>query len=151
MPKQGKSKTTKAENDERRAKIKHDREVQEILARRSTPFMRWSAQRHHLNMDLPSWRVFGETKDLHQMRRRGGLIVNDANGLPHYAIRRPHGGLEGDNMRQRLDRGYLVYVPEGLPGGRAGGPPVYASDLVEAEGRGKPKKATKAKGKAKRC
>jgi hypothetical protein len=141
MPKQSKSKTIAVETERRRAEIIHNRRVKEILEeneRKRTPFDRWSRQRYHLSMDLPST---GVQKSYVNQRLRSGLIVNNAQGYPRFALRRRAGDVEtDDNTAKNLIMGNLVYVPEGL-GGLAGNPPIK----YEGDGSGKPKHKKKAK------
>lgn len=75
---------------------------------------------------------------------RSGLIVNNAEGYPRFALRRSTGKVETDpSTIESLKRGDLLYVPEGLPGGRAADPLLRYED--EDEGSGKPKHKKKAK------
>jgi hypothetical protein len=131
MPKQGKNGTTASETARRRAEILHNRRVKEILDRNErnrTAFDRWSRQRYHLDMNNTHSLVQGV---------RGGLFVNNEEGYPRYAIRRPHGGVETDpEIIYRLQKGYRVYVPHGLPGGVRGNPPPNYARMDE-RGRGK--------------
>lgn len=142
MPKQSKSKTTPAETERRRAEIRHNRRVKEILEeneRKRTPFDRWIRQRHRLDMNLPIHRT---NKTYFNQRMRSGLIINNAEGYPRFALRRSAGGVETNpNTIESLRRGHLVYVPEGL-GGLAGNPLLKYD---EDEGSGKPKRKKKAK------
>jgi hypothetical protein len=151
MPKQSKNKTTASETERRRAEILHNRRVKQILEeneRKRTAFDRWSRQKYHLDLN---------TKHLPYSKRgvpthRAGLMIKDEDGIYRHAFRRPHNnGAERDIMAGRMHRGAynrLVYVPEGLPGGRAGGEPVFEFQVEGAEGQGKPKR--KKGGKAKR-
>jgi hypothetical protein len=145
MPKQSKNKTIAAETERRRAEIIHNRRVKEILEeneRKRTPFDRWSRQRYHLSMDLPST---GVQKSYVNQRLRSGLIVNNAQGYPRFALRRRAGDIEtDDNTMKSLIMGNLVYVPEGL-GGLAGNPPPKHEMDDKDEGSGKPKRKKKAK------
>lgn len=145
MPKQSKNKTIAAETERRRAEIIHNRRVKEILEeneRKRTPFDRWSRQRYHLSMDLPST---GVQKSYVNQRLRSGLIVNNAQGYPRFALRRRAGDIEtDDNTMKSLIMGNLVYVPEGL-GGLAGNPPPKHEMDDKDEGSGKPKHKKKAK------
>jgi hypothetical protein len=141
MPKQSKSKTISVETERRRAEILHNRRVREILEeneRKRTPFDRWTRQRYHLNMDIPG---AGVQKSYVNQRLRSGLIVNNAQGYPRFALRRRAGDVETDvDTAKNLIMGNLVYVPEGL-GGLAGNPPLK----YEGQGSGKPKHKKKAK------
>ena len=136
MPKQSKNKTTASETERRRAEILHNRRVKEILEeneRKRTPFDRWSRRGGpKLDMNFPSGRTH---RTYFNQRLRSGLIIHNDEGQPRFAIRRPRGGVESDpSTIESLQRGDLVYVPEGIFGAKVGG-------------SGKPKKKA---GKAKR-
>lgn len=142
MPKQSKSKTISVETERRRAEIIHNRRVKEILEeneRKRTPFDQWIRQKHRLDMNLPVHRT---NKTYFNQRMRSGLIINNAEGYPRFALRRSAGGVETNpSTIESLRRGDLVYVPEGLRG--LAGNPLLKYD--EDEGSGKPKCKKKAK------
>jgi hypothetical protein len=145
MPKQGKNKATESQNDRLRAEIAHNNQVKKILEdneRNRSAFDRWSRQSRHLDMKYYPYSKGGFPT------HRAGLIIKDEDGIYRRAIRPPRHGVERDIMVGRMHRGApnrIVYVPEGLPGGRAGGEPVFEFQL---EGRGKLKR--RKGGKAKR-
>ena len=144
MPKQSKNKTTVAETERLRAEILHNRRVKEILEeneRKRTP-------RYRVSMNPPNFNMLNRDKTLFSLKMRSGLKVYNSDGQERIAIRRPRGGVETNPyIIGALQNGAIMYVPEGLPGGVAGNPPLVSDFGDETVGSGKHKKKA---GKAKR-
>jgi len=144
MPKQSKNKATASETERRRAEILHNRRVKEILEENE----RKRRPRYRVSMNPPNFDMLNRDKTLFNLKMRSGLKVYNSDGQERIAIRRPRGGVETNPyIIGALQNGAIMYVPEGLPGGVAGNPPLVFDFGDETVGSGKHKKKA---GKAKR-